>query len=453
MSTAKKLALAGLGAAALGGAWLALRPSPSGPDAVLIVLDTVRSDHTSLCGASRPTSPNLIAFARTAGHTCDAVAPGSWTLPSHASFFTGVTPLEHGAHEITSGVKDFSGSASRSRPLKKKGIDTLAEQLSGRGYHTVAVSGNPVVSKSMGLTRGFDDVRVAERFGDLAGDDLVAAVAEQLSQAPSDEPLFLFVNIAEAHQTWAQVPGSVDWAEPGPRELLKYAKLSEEDPWRRYVEGRMSADEVAEFDAAIDDLYAYNTFRADQTLGGVLALLEESGRCGADCRVVITSDHGEMLGEHGLLDHGHYVWESNIRVPLLARGVTLPDGPINALHAFHLIRDGRLPDTLTPPIAMAWPHVRRCYMTRGAAFCATSAALWDGDDKLVWTQDAGDDTPRLMRFNLAADPDEASPLPLTEHPRLDELLALAEAVKADAGEEDEVDQSVTEALRAAGYLE
>ena len=454
MSTRLKL-MAAAGVAALGGlAWLSSSDQQPTPDAVLIVLDTVRADYLSLCGESRPTTPNLDAFAKSSSWSCNAIAPGSWTLPSHASFFTGLTPLEHHAHAITSGVTDFSGSSSRSRPLKKKnGPPTLAEQLAARGYHTAAISGNPVVSKSMGLTRGFQESTIAEKFGRLAEDRLVAAVAEALEQAPADQPLFLFINIAEAHQRWKQVPDQLPWADPGPSELLKYAKLEEDDPWRRYVEGKLSDAERAAFDAAIDNMYAYNTWRADETLGKVLALLEESGRCGEDCRLVITSDHGEMLGEHGVLDHGHYVWDSNVRVPLLVRGAELPNGPINALHAFHLIRDGVLPDTLTPAMAMAWPHVRRCYMTRGAAFCSTSAALWDGTDKLVWSLESAQPEPTLVRFDLATDPGETNPLPLTEHPKLEALLALAAEVVADSGEDDTVDQSVTEALRAAGYLD
>ena len=444
------LSLGGLAALALAITWTPEEPTP---DTVLIVLDTVRSDYLSLCGESRPTAPNLEAFAETAGWTCDAIAPGSWTLPSHASFFTGLTPLEHHAHEITSGVKDFSGSASRSRPLKKRGPPTLAEQLSERGYHTIAISGNPVVSDTMGLTRGFAHTRIAEKFGRLAEARLINAVTDAIAQTPEDAPMFLFVNIAEAHQTWAQVPQDVAWAEPGSRSLLKYAKLNDDDPWRKYVEGRLTDEERAAFDADIDHLYAYNVWRADRTLGGVLEAIEASGRCTEHCRIVITSDHGEMLGEHGLLDHGHYVWDANIRVPLLVRGASLPDEPINALHAFHFIRDGALPDVLAPAIAMAWPHVRRCYMTRGKAFCDTSAALWDGTDKLVWSQSASTPEPTLARFDLSVDPDEENPLPLTEHRSLAELMALVEAVKADAGEADEVDEAVTEALRAAGYLD
>ena len=92
-------------------------------------------------------------------------------------------------------------------------------------------------------------------------------------------------------------------------------------------------------------------------------------------------------------------------------------------------------------------------MTRGAAFCSTSAALWDGTDKLVWTLESAHPEPTLVRFDLAVDPDETTPLPLTEHPKLDALLALAAAVVEDSGENDTVDQSVTEALRAAGYLD
>lgn len=438
----------------------ALWPRPARPDVVFIVLDTVRSDHLSLCGDDRPTSPNLRALAEQSTWTCGAVAPGSWTLPSHASFFTGLTPTAHHAHAITSGVSDFSGSASRSRPLQKKnGPPTLAEQLGEQGYETVMVSGNPVVGEGMGLARGFSVTHVAEKFGELAEDALVDAVGEALSAVPEDAPLFLFVNIAEAHQRWAPIPAGLSWVKPQRnRHLLKYAKLSPDDLWRRYVEGRLSEEAVAAVNHGIDALYAYNVWRADRTLGGVLAQLEASGRCGEGCRLVVTSDHGEMLGEHMLLDHGHYVWESDVRVPLLVRGVEEPPDlsqPISALHAFHLLRDGHLPDVLTPPSSVAWPHMRRCYHTRGKAFCSTSAALWDGDDKLVWMHELSALEPTLMRFDLSVDPDETSPLPLTaDHPRYDELIALSKATIADSGsDQEEIDKSVIEALRAAGYLE
>src|SRR5438093_3811689 len=77
------------------------------PTIVFVVLDTVRADHTSLCGYGRPTTPTLQRLAKQgASYTCDAYAPGDWTLPTHASFFTGVDVVEHGAHFTAIGSKN-----------------------------------------------------------------------------------------------------------------------------------------------------------------------------------------------------------------------------------------------------------------------------------------------------------------------------------------------------------
>ena len=101
--------LLALGAATvLVGAGLLLRDH--GPrDVVFVVLDNVRADHLSLCGYERPTSPNLEAFAATAWSSCEAVVPGSWTVPSHASFLTGLEVAHHGAHYARGAVVGVSG--------------------------------------------------------------------------------------------------------------------------------------------------------------------------------------------------------------------------------------------------------------------------------------------------------------------------------------------------------
>ncbi|MDP6933469.1 MAG: sulfatase-like hydrolase/transferase, partial [Myxococcota bacterium] len=109
--TATLLTLAlGLAALCLWG----LRSRAQPPHSILIVLDTVRADRLSLCGYDRPTSPTLVSLAR-AGFTstCEAYTPGTWTLPSHASFFTGVDVLTHRAHALTDGIDDLSGTQAR----------------------------------------------------------------------------------------------------------------------------------------------------------------------------------------------------------------------------------------------------------------------------------------------------------------------------------------------------
>jgi len=118
--------------------------SASAPTIVLAVLDTVRADHTSLCGYARQTTPYLEQLAkRGAVHTCRAYSPGDWSLPSHASYYTGVSVARHGAH-YARGEEDDKAKRVRSLyvyPLRGD-IPTLAEQMQERGYQTVLVSDN-----------------------------------------------------------------------------------------------------------------------------------------------------------------------------------------------------------------------------------------------------------------------------------------------------------------------
>ena len=133
------------------------------PHVVLVVLDMLRADRLSLCGATRPTTPNLSRLRDEGGAatSCRAYAPGTWTLPSHASFFTGEEVPVHGADSLLDPTDKESVSlwGDHVRPLGQ-GLPTLAERLGTAGYRTVLVSGNPIVSKwaATGLTRGFDTV-------------------------------------------------------------------------------------------------------------------------------------------------------------------------------------------------------------------------------------------------------------------------------------------------------
>jgi arylsulfatase A-like enzyme len=129
--------------------------NPSAPSVVFIVLNNVRADHLSLCGYERPTSPFLESLAKETAFTCAAQAPGSWTLPSHASYFTGLQVLEHGAHSLKSGERVSSNTSTLARPLALE-HSTLAEKMRDQGYQTLMVSANPVLGDATGLSRGFD---------------------------------------------------------------------------------------------------------------------------------------------------------------------------------------------------------------------------------------------------------------------------------------------------------
>jgi hypothetical protein len=423
------------------------RADPPGASIVLIVLDTLRADRLSLCGYGRPTSPTLEKLRdRGAAWSCAAVAPGSWTLPSHASFFTGVEVPEHGTHFVEGG-KDIHGLVIRPLP---ESFQTLAEEMRGSGYQTLGVSGNPVLRPASGLTQGFAAWRSAPLDGAWYGPQLVDQVRAGLRELDGDgAPLFLFVNVFDAHDPWAPVPTGLDWLPPR-SEGLGFFLSPEPAEWEAYVTGRMQGSEAEAFRARLGDLYDFGVRRADWTLGRVLEVIEDHGWFDAGMRLVVVSDHGEFLGEHGLARHGRYVWEPNQRVPLLVldteREVELPS-PVSALHVFTLVRNGGLPDPLSPPLGVAFPDGLWLSRSGGVVGGSTSAALWSGSEKLVWIDG------KAVRYDLAEDPEEANPLPLGAHPLAPDLLAYVRSVRASQQRDAALSPELHQALRAMGYLE
>ena len=391
--------------------------APVAPTRVLVVLDTVRADRLSLCGYARPTSPVLESLG--GSHSCDAIAPGSWTLPSHASFFTGLSTPEHGAHSLVGGEALGLATAETVRPLRDEPT-TLAERFAERGYQSISVSGNPVVSPPSGLTRGFDSARHPELFGELYGPALVEEVRDALRfHADPERPLFLFVNIADAHMPWWEVPEGIDWVPARP--ALAYG---DSGLWEAWFQGRATPG----FLDHLGDVYDYGVFRADETLGAVLDALDAYGWYGPKTRLVVTSDHGEFLGEHGLIDHGHYVHEENVRVPLVLveeGAAPLPVGPISAGEVFDLVLDGTTAGR--DVTCAAYPHSAR--FDASGSFGETSAARWSPATTESWTLSRG--------F-------EATPTPLFE--------GYVEDVQRSAIATGSLDPALEAALEAAGYL-
>jgi hypothetical protein len=429
------------------------RARPQAASVVLIVLDTLRADRLSLCGYARPTSPTLERLrADGASWTCHAVAPGSWTLPSHASFFTGVDVPEHGTH--------FSGDGTAIRGLVIRPLpetySTLAEHMAEAGFQTAGVSGNPVLSPASGLTQGFGAWKSAPLDGPDAhawfAMDLVREVRATLRELDRDgAPLFLFVNIFDAHDPWPPIPEGLDWLPPRD-EGLGYFRGPEPAEWEAYVTGAMDTQAAAEFRERVGDLYDFGVWRADWTLGRVLDEITGHGWADAGMRLIVVSDHGEFLGEHGLVRHGRYVWNGNQRVPLLVHDtkgrIPLPS-PVSALHVFSLVRDGALPAQLAPPHAVAYPDELWLKRSQGRVGGSTSAALWTGPEKLLWQDGRG------VRYDLEADPAETNPLPLNGHPQAAELAALVDRVRASGRRAAATEPSpeLLESLRAVGYVE
>lgn len=443
------IAASALGAGAL--VWWALgRP----PEVVLfVVLDAVRADHTSLCGYHRPTTPVLAALAAEGVSACDAVAPGSWTPPSHASYFTGLEIVEHRVRFAENAKPGIGGL--RYRRLGPKPT-TLAEHFAAAGYETALVSGNPLVSPATGLARGYHVQRVAKTFSAFEGPRAVEAIEAATRELDPEKPLFLTVNLTDAHQPWEAVPDDVGWLPPRP--VLGLFVNDDASHFTRFTTDRMTPEERDALLAHVTDSYDWGIHRVDRTLGLVLDWLEGSPWGDRRRRIVVASDHGEFLGEHGLLDHGRELWEANQRVPIVVvqDGYAPPDLPadLNALHVFHLLRDGALPDVLTPPFAAAFPDPSWQKRTHGRHGARTSAAAWRDGRKMTWSDGT------YVTYDLTTDPAEAAPMPVaTPWPDLEARVRVVRRmsgdVEADAADADTepVDDETVEALRAVGYVE
>jgi arylsulfatase A-like enzyme len=330
---------AALGVALLAGAWgfagarraqeqptppnVAGRPvAPAGaPDVVVVVLDTVRADHVSAYGYERPTTPSFDALARDGALFLAATSPATWSLPSHASLFTGLFPSGHGAHD--------------EHPHLRADVPTLGEALAAAGFETACFTANPWISDALGTARGFDQsddawreanalpLNSVHRLLDVLGfgstDKGGAAVAANFerwlaSRPPDARPYFAFMNFLEAHFPYHQLPAEYlgRFASGSRRELRELSMQLVADQF-----GSSDLDRAATAGPA-RDMYDGGVLYADALLGRVVEALRRRGSLDRTL-VVVLSDHGELLGEHGGFGHGRALTEPGTHVPLLVR--------------------------------------------------------------------------------------------------------------------------------------
>ena len=322
---------------ALGEQW-AISALPQAPrkamNVLFLVMDTVRADHLSLHGYQRDTTPNLKRFARKGIRFDLAQATAPWTLPSHASMLTGLWPHQTGASE--------------QRPLDG-GCPTVAEFLADHGYLTAGFVANLYFCNSWyGLGRGFS------HYEDFYDEDLVVSVNETLrssalgrgvvylaqlplgvargrktaadinddfldwlSEQRNGRPFFVFLNYFDAHSPYI-VPGGCD------RHFGRVAETPAElgllQDWDNRPKQNVPESEATLVSDAYDDCIGY----LDSQIGKLLDELASRGLL-ENTLVVITSDHGEELGEHGLFGHGRSLYSQELHVPLV---VLVPGGSV-----------------------------------------------------------------------------------------------------------------------------
>ena len=248
-------------------------PSPSTAPVILISIDTLRADRLPAYGYGKVRTPNIDAFAAQSVLFERAYAHAPQTLPAHSSIFSGLLPFEHG-------VRDNVGFTL------KPGHWSLPGALRERGWPTAGFVSAYVLRAQTGIGQGFDtyDSELPAASGELSvglvqrpGDATVAAAERWLAQRDASRPFFLFLHLYEPHKPYA--------------------------PPARFASYEPYDGEVAYTDEILGTFFA--RLRA-------LNLYDRA-------TIVLLADHGEGLGDHGEQEHGLFLYQETIRIPLMVK--------------------------------------------------------------------------------------------------------------------------------------
>ena len=255
------------------------------PTVILISIDTLRADYLKLYDPKGNSTPNLEQFASEGIIFRNAISQVPYTLPSHATMLTGMYPA---AHRVRDNVRDTLPSA----------IPTLAETFKKNGYQTAGFAGSMVLSEQTGIARGFDyyddffsrgDVHAEDLGGiERKAEDVVQSFEYWLQHRKSQTPFFAFMHFYDPHSPYNPPVG--------------YSHSNR-----------------------IVDLYSGEIKYVDFALGKLFATLKKNNIWN-NAIILITSDHGEMLNEHGELGHGFFLYHPALAVPLLLHGPGLTAG-------------------------------------------------------------------------------------------------------------------------------
>ncbi len=247
---------------------------------VLVSIDTCRSDHLSCYGFEKETTPNIDSVAAEGILFENVVSPVPITLPAHISMLTGQIPPTHGVHD-------------NAHYRLTEETTTLAELLGDHGFATGGFVSAFVLDRGFGIAQGFDTYQdrfvktIRSEFGNERRGDETTRFALSWIDERKNEEFFLFLHFYDPH--------------------IKY---DPPEPFATRFRGDPYSGEIA---------------FADHCVGRVLKKLRDTGLSGSTL-LIITGDHGEMLGEHGEDEHSYFIYEGAIKVPLIVKIPGKPGG-------------------------------------------------------------------------------------------------------------------------------
>ncbi len=338
------------------------------PNIIFLVLDTHRVERMSVYGYGKDTTPALGSFAEDATVFDWAISPAAWTVPSHASMFTGLYPT---AHQTT-----------QSFTALPQNIPTLAELLAQDGYETVAFCNNPLIGVlDNGLKRGFNHfynysatipdipdignpgaLKRTQLWLNMALKQVTTPIEQQFGRSPlllklatlplfvpiwsrtfnfkgntqrsltdvtsylrhhfnthSDKPLFMFINMMETHLPYYPPKKAIDRWVPyfkKDREARAFIHKFNTESYRWMAPMLEPFTEMQH--TVLSDMYDAEVAYQDRQLRKLLRYLKRSGQAD-NTMVVVVSDHGESLGEHEFMGHAFVIYNELVRVPFFIR--------------------------------------------------------------------------------------------------------------------------------------
>lgn len=305
-------------------------PDPGRPPVILVVFDTTRADHMSLYGYSRNTTPHLAEFAAGATLYTKVMAAADLTLSSHGSMFTGVYPSWHGAR--------------KQQPLDDR-LPTLAGLLSAQGYSTMATAANSAyLVPRWGMNRGFQRFSVHNQIEAVSssrrfqlrqgirsllawimptseferlwrsGREINEEGLHMISQpAVRGRSFFLFMNYMDAHVPYLP-PAPFNTLFLGGTPVMSYARFQARfEQWYKH-RTPVPEDDARLLAAQYDGGIAYEDFAFHEFISKLkgMGLYDRS-------MIIVTADHGEAFGDHGVWGHGRSTHSDQVNVPLIIK--------------------------------------------------------------------------------------------------------------------------------------
>jgi len=424
----------------------------SPPNVILITFDTLRADHLGCYGYGRDTSPNIDSFAASSTLYSHSFASSPWTLPSHASIFTGLDPARHGARTF-----ETETQGNNVNPLDDH-YETLAEAFTADGYRAGAIVANDgYLDARWGVDQGFASYDVERMLA--AG--INAKVYDWLARN-DQERFFLFINYMDTHRPYDTTPrpGFSSASLSPDSEVLLDRLIEQVMPGTGQVSAALAQAVISQYDTAIANL--------DEEFGRLIAHLEARGLLD-NTIVVVTSDHGEFFGEHHLVEHSKDVYQEVLQVPLVFRLPGQQQGDVKSETVSSTDLPGMILEACgLDAAAERFPHrpgnhpvVSSNWYTRskdlyhpvwGHRFRRVRHVLFDWPNKYIESSDGSHEL-----YDLTLDPvEKVNRVEASRSLAAKMQAALAAAITAGEVDEsfspEELDEATKRRLRSLGYI-